>query len=656
MRNVIRVGLFVTRSEQKSKDLEEMLQSKLQGTQVVSLRDLTEDLNLAVLAQGAFDQIIVHVNCFNNYREYEILEALDSLRSYKESNSRINVKINILDIINPKTGEGLLERAYRSIFGGYVDCTYDIREYPSATDLIDLIRGNQIKNDEIKDPEKKINSSILESLSNTRKVEANNTVISDETMSKIDEYKVQVDNIKKEEERKLREQQAKETPKKSKFGILNKILNKNKKKEEVQELETYSDDYDEVQSEYVDYEEETESVRGESLKQSEYVDYEDDYTSEHEEEYEEEYEEGYDEEPVKNAYQRVKPVKSAVPKEPEVIDNFEYSNHFGQQEEPVNGVSVASVGYKELDEVKREQKELELRELELKVRMMEAQANIKKSEVEQSYQSSLITPMRPSVDTNVTDYVSRNHGRSMIILVTGRGDGGKTTVTKLTGEVLSEEFPVLDVDLDIEGRTLSNTFSSIGESADVRTGLIRSLHAKKDLMEFIAPVNGQIDALGLCDNLELAEEKSVKSRFDTKLIVPMLKNIARSNVYGYIIVDCPLDLLNNCQELGEVADFIFWVARGSRQGIDRNLKELSSGRYEDWFLNKLSIILNAEDDAKNAWKKYINTYSMEEDIADSLGAIVGTIYQYDDLFWQDKTTISSTNFKANIQQILGIAR
>lgn len=645
---MIRVGLFATQSEQKSKDLEEMLQSKLQGTQVVSLRDLTEDLNLAVLAQGAFDQIIVHVNCFNNYREQEILEALDSLRSYKESNTRISVKINILDIINPKTGEGLLERAYRSIFGGYVDCTYDIREYPSATDLIDLIRGNQIKNDEIKDPEKKINSSVLESLSDSSEIETDKEVISDETVAGIDRYKEQLENIKKEEERKLREQQSKETPKKSKFGIFNKILKKKVNNYKIEEIDTNSyvtkedenngnEEYKEVHDVYAEYE----SIKGSYSKQED----------------NKKYKEEYRKKSIKNAYKRVKPVKSAVPKEPEVLDRFEYSNHFGEQDGNSNlGFSVASVGYKELDEVKREQKELALKELELKVRMMEAQANIKKSEVEQGYQASLITPMRPSVDTNVTDYVNRNRGRSMIIVVTGRGDGGKTTVTKLTGEVLSEEFPVLDIDLDIEGRTLSNTFSSIGESADVRTGLIRSLYAKKDLMEFIAPVNGQIDALGLCDNLELAEEKSIKSRFDTKLIVPMLKNIARSNVYGYIIVDCPLNLLSECQELGEVADFIFWVARGSRQGIDRNLKELSSGKYEDWFLNKLSIILNAEDDAKNAWKKYINTYSMEEDIADSLGAIVGTIYQYDDLFWQDKTTIRNTNFEANIKQILGIAR
>ena len=726
------VGIFVSKDKKKNENMIEILSNKFQGTEFIALQNLSDELSMASLAKGVFDRIIVYVAAFSGKSSKEISDELSSLRSYKEIRAN-NVRISVIDRPNPNTGEGILDLAYRKLFGSFVDCQYFIKTSLSTTDLVTLLRDVNFSSDRIESNKKsaKMNVGMVKALSQGEGRNPNYIDNSVE-LSEAERRKIQNDlrngnnrgkTVKEETKQEVKEtkQPVKETkveakPKAKRFSLFGR-------KKEIKEVQFQ----DEKVRETVKQEPIKEEVRREPVRKVREIEPElepdasneefgYDEIDEHlgdnfEEDYREEYpkNDGIKSASVREAQRDIdfddfehrsvegrinskyKEVESAVSRNPEVVDNrniefqyrnvdeqrthLNYGNSFGTEREmninnrqfdnsyQTSGVvgtgSVELNGYDATNLFGNElgsadaiiNKQLELKELELKARMLEAQARIKHTEYESNSRSALMRPARS--DERVTGYVNSSQGRAKIILVTGLNNCGKTTLTKVVGEVLKNYGYVIDIDLDFDNRTLSDSFNRLDESDMTRLGVFRALRDLRNIQEYIVPIDGSLDIIGTLNMLTEEEENSLATRLDESLIQPMLRKLSNSGVYGYVVVDCPLELLNRNKGLLDIADDVLWCCRGSRHGISASVRELSKECYDENFFSRMTIILNGEKEQLKSWRKFFNTQSMwSDDICDKLGAIVPYIEDYEDYFYEDVTGLEFDEFKSNLLEIL----
>lgn len=670
------IGLFISSDEKKSNDIVGMLKSKFQGIEFIVLKDLNDDLTMATLAKGSFDKVIVYVNAFSGLKKDAILSELEALKAYKELRAK-NVNIQIVDRVNKSNNRGVLEGAYRKLFGSFVDCQYYLKESFNGPILVELIRDIDIGSDYI-DPQggpSKINSSMVSALANESKTEPKYTQTKAPELSKTSNRpnqvadrnaptKEQAPQVQKEQAVKPQEPQKKKKKGfslfgRKKFNVVEPDLDKldtveNKETDEKvvektleeQKVEEPKIDKQEVEAEPVKNKVEepksdfTSAIRGvpdEEVSDFLYGDLE-----------EKEIE-------SRKVYpSKFKSVDSAVSRQPEVVEEKRVNMEFKDLNNPFESTNLFNIPTELSSEEALLNKQMQLKELELKTRMLEAQAKIKETELETTQRETLLSPARVK-EERVTGYINNNRGRAKIILVTGLQSSGKTTSVKLVGEILREVGYVIDLDLDFENRTLSETFERLDENELTRLGAFRSLRDTNDIQKYIVPIDGNLDVIGTYINLSEAEQNSLEKRLDLALIQPMLRKLSNSGVYGNVVVDCPLEVLNGARELLDISDYVIWTCRGSRHGIKSMVFELSKPIYDEFFFNKLTVVLNGEQNQNVVWKKFFNTSSMwNDDISDSLGAIIPYIEDYDGYFWNDITGLELSDFRTNILEILDL--
>lgn len=665
------IGLFISPDEKKSNDIVGMLKSKFQGIEFIVLKDLNDDLTMATLAKGSFDKVIVYVNAFSGLKKDAILSELEALKAYKELRAK-NVNIQIVDRVNKSSNRGVLEGAYRKLFGSFVDCQYYLKESFNGPILVELVRDIDIGSDYI-DPQNgpsKVNSSMVSALANESKTEPKYTQSKAPELPKTSSNdmptKEMAPQVQKEQEVKQQTPQKKKKKGFSLFGRkkfnvvepdldkLDTVENNEDTKEKVatqkplekQRTEEPKIEKQEVKEKPIEQKVEeqksdfTSAIRGvpdEEVSDFLYGDLE-----------EKEIE-------SRKVYpSKFKSVDSAVSRKPEVVEEKKVNMEFKDLNSSFESTNLFNIPTELSSEEAILNKQMQLKELELKTRMLEAQAKIKETELETTQRETLLSPARVK-EERVTGYINNNRGRAKIILVTGLQSSGKTTSVKLIGEILREVGYVIDLDLDFENRTLSETFERLDENELTRLGAFRSLRDTNDIQKYIVPIDGNLDVIGTYINLSEAEQNSLEKRLDLALIQPMLRKLSNSGVYGNVVVDCPLEVLNGARELLDISDYVIWTCRGSRHGIKSMISELSKPIYDEFFFNKLTVVLNGEQNQNVVWKKFFNTSSMwNDDISDSLGAIIPYIEDYDGYFWNDITGLELSDFRTNILEILDL--
>ena len=642
------IGLFISKDKKKSEDTVAMLKSKFQGIEFITLQDLNDDLTMASLAKGEFDKIIVYVSAFSGLRQEEILSELQSLKDYKDLRAH-NVRIQVVDRPHPGTGVGMIDGAYRKMFGAFVDCQYFLKQSFTLPILVELIRDINIPNDKADNSNKSgnVNSSMVSALAKQSNEKPAYTVEEPEELPKHREVQPEVKSEEKPKE--VTSPQQKPAKKKKGFSLFGR------KKFNVVEPDLDSMESVEENGEVEELKEE-ESGTVEEIRETDEIQTAEPREVEEEEDLSEFLYDELDSKEIdkRKVYQSKHiNVDSAVSREPEVVEDKEVAIDF-KKLDSLNSTDLFNIPTELSPEEDMLNKQLRLKELELKTRMLEAQAKIKETEFESIQRETLLSPTRVK-EERVTGYINSNRGRAKVILVTGLQSSGKTTAVKLIGEMLREVGFVINVDLDFKGRTLSESFSRMDENDLVRLGAFRSLRDINDIQKYILPIDGNLDVLGTHTELQEAEENSLEKRLDYSLIQPMLRKLSNSGVYGNVVVDCPLEVFNSAKELLDIADYVIWVCRGSRHGIKSTVSELSNPNYDEFFFNKLTLVLNGEQNQNTVWKRFFNTSSMmNDDIADSLGAIIPYIEDYDEYFWNDITGLELSDFRANVLEVLDL--
>lgn len=687
--DVMLVGLYVSASEDVSKNLVAMLSEKFQGIKFVALKNLSQDLTMATLASGSFDKIIIYVNVFNGCRTDDIIRELQALKDYKELRA-IDVNIQLVDRVNTKDNTGILDMAYRKFFGSFVDCQYYIKNEFSGATIIDLIRDANIQSDYMEkiDQPQTVNQQMVNALSSKESRESRdsrdvvpekiqepvrNVEIPKPSVSKTEEVTKKPVKTNKVDEPVIINNMGEPTGKrgfsffgKNPFNIKKPVkqdddLNQTTKEEIPQKVEPKSKQVENSiladANEYKDMCLDAENDSSDTIEMRE-------HNQEEIVQSKEEYSEFYGDIPSnttsEQSFKKFKSVESAVSRKPEVIDkgsrdedsSIKYRDVAQNLDSPFGNTNLFNIPTELSNDEILLRKQMELKELELKARMLEAQAQIKNTELETAQRNSLVSPVRMS-EERVIGYVNNTRGRAKLILVTGLKSAGKTTLAKLMSEILQESGFTLSIDLDLDGRTLSNTFSNIGDEDLTRLGLLRSLRDLNRIEDFICPINQNLDVLGTLNDLSESEEISLEKRYDISLISPMLRKVVNSGIYEYIVVDCPLETLNQSNEIIDICDYVIWTGRGSKYGISSLVRELSKDDYDEFFFNKLTIVLNGETNQNSAWNKFFNTHSMWSDsIADSLGAIVPYIDNYDECFWRNNSGIVLNDLRTNLLDVL----
>lgn len=688
------IGLFISPDDKKSEDAIGMLKAKFQGIEFISLKDLNDDLTMATLAKGSFDKVIVHVNAFTGLKGDAIISELNALKAYKELRAN-GVQIQIVDRLNKSTNRGILEGSYRKLFGSFVDCQYYIKKTFNGSTLVELIRDIDIGNDYFENFGKtnSVNKSMVSALASDVKetpkyttkdvgpLPKSNANENGKKSTEVEETaKEPIKQSQSSEQSKVQSKPA-QKPKKRGFSIFGRkkfnVVEPDLEKMPVAEVEpvepTEQENEKVVENPKEEVKKETEVVKepivrepiveekeieGRVIKEKE-VD-PSKFTSTIRDIPDEDISDflygDLEEKEIKGRElnSKFKTVDSAVSRQPEVVEEPKVEMNFKAINEQVEQTNMFSLPTELSSEESILKEQMKLKELELKTRMLEAQAKIKETELETSQRETLLSPTRIT-EEKVTGYVNSNKGRAKIILVTGLKSSGKTTATKLIGEILKELGFVIDLDLDFEGRTLSESFSRLDENELTKLGAFRALRDAENLQRYIVPIDGNLDVLGTYIDLSEAEQNSLEKRLDPSLIQPMLRKLCNSGVYGNIVVDCPLELLKDLDELLDISDYVFWTCRGSRHGIRSMINELSKPCYDEFFFNKLTVVLNGEQNQSVVWKRFFNTSSMwSDDICDSLGAIIPYIEGYDDYLWHDITGLSLKDFRENILEILDL--
>lgn len=696
------IGLYIFKDQSQANQLTEMMSRQFTGVQFVGLLNLKDDLQLASMARGAFDKIIICVNAFSKMTTTAIYEELKALCQYKQVvNPDVNIKI--VDQYNKKTGEGFLDEIYRNLFGGFVDCQYLIKEKFSTPLLVDLIRDSDIKDDKAKqsNDNSTVNKSILSGLNNNSSSEptyVGTTNYQSEPIQNAEPVVSEVPNgVKYEKD----VENSVESRKTKKQGKLSSFLNRRKVSKAI--LHTNNVDNTEYGHENANVSEndnpaeETFDTRESSVQEtysnppSEFMETEesipsaisrtpevlDDARTEEEQLQDriDEFELNYRNLDTQDISE-ISGVVNAMHRDAQLtLNNGQEFYGNGRVNEPLNVSTVNSpngfTGLYNTTEVfkmqgnapnldialSREERiqdqKLKLRELEAHARIMEAQASIENSRLESINRTNLGSPMRPVNNERVNNYVNTNTGKSKLIIVTGLPAVGKTTVSKLLGEILSKFNIVLDVDLDFDNRTLSDSFNNLDDEELTRLGVFRGMRDLNNVQQYVCNVSGNLDVIGTSKVLSEDEQFSLEKNLNLNLIQSILRKVSNSGIYKYVIADVPLETIEQRPELLDIADNVIWVAKGDRYGITKMVEYLDKANYDDIFWNKLNLVLNAGSNQLNAWKRYFNTDSMySDDIADSLSAIVPYIGEYDESFWKNRTQLELSDFEKNILEAL----